>query len=214
VVEVPQLSQDEKMKQMKSKINYKPIRFFYFLSGAKNPKMSLWKNKNCKDWNNAEVVEWISSFRFGDDVNSMFRENEVVGADLGGITGEDLKNELGVKNFAIRKRILKEIGDIVSLVPEIAKSPSLKQLEDVKEKPKIQVPIIILPEEVPAVIQKKPIVEEKTPELPSTAPPPLPVEEVPVIPEVVVPPKVIPIPKIVEAEIIAPPVEDLAPQSL
>ncbi|KAI9351356.1 hypothetical protein BDR26DRAFT_850919 [Obelidium mucronatum] len=57
-------------------------------------------------WSVAMVAEWVKQKGAGDDVVRAFVDQDIDGAVLLSLTGEDLKTELGVLSFGLRRKIL------------------------------------------------------------------------------------------------------------
>lgn len=68
--------------------------------------------KATSEWNEAEVVDWLRSKGFGDDVCEKFTEQEITGDVLLELDVNLLKNEIGIPAFGKRMRIANAILDL------------------------------------------------------------------------------------------------------
>ncbi|KAJ3106647.1 polar growth protein [Physocladia obscura] len=64
------------------------------------------------DWTVDMVAEWVRQKGASEDIVKSFIEQEVDGSVLISLSGEDLKNELGVMSFGLRRKLTLAIDKI------------------------------------------------------------------------------------------------------
>jgi len=63
-------------------------------------------------WNVEQVVDWLKSKEFEQDICDKFLEEEITGDVLLDLDTEALKSELGISAFGKRKRLTKAIAEL------------------------------------------------------------------------------------------------------
>ncbi len=70
------------------------------------------EEKKVEDWDIDQVANWLKNMSISEEIIDTFKENEINGKTLIELNGDELKNDLGIKQLGRRKQLLEEIDKL------------------------------------------------------------------------------------------------------